>query len=80
MGNAALDAWIKANVDVGSSEGGDLCEIVGRIVAAERERCARIADERAAACQRAYDAGDTVEVHPLNEALHIAQLIRNSKP
>lgn len=44
---------------------------------AEREACAKIATDRAAVCQSAYDAGDRSEVHPLNEALHIAQLIRN---
>jgi len=43
----------------------------------EREACAKIAADRAAVCQSAYDAGDRSEVHPLNEALHIAQLIRN---
>ncbi len=46
----------------------------------EREACAKIASDRAAVCQAAYDAGDKTEVHPLNEALHIAQLIRNRKP
>ena len=46
-------------------------------VMAEREACAKIATDRAAVCQSAYDAGDRSEVHPLNEALHIAQLIRN---
>ena len=46
-------------------------------VGVEREACAKIASDRAAICQASYDAGDKTEVHPLNEALHIAQLIRN---
>ena len=46
-------------------------------VVAERKACAKIASDRAAICQASYDAGDKTEVHPLNEALHIAQLIRN---
>jgi hypothetical protein len=54
-------------------------EAIRRAIAAEREACAKIATDRAAICQDAYDKGDVREVHPLNEALHIAQLIRNRK-
>ena len=57
----------------------EIAGLVARSVLAEREACAKIADERAAVCRAAYDAGDVTEVHPLNEALHIAQLIRNKQ-
>lgn len=53
--------------------------IVDEIKTDEREACAAIASDRAAVCRAAYDAGDKTEVHPLNEALHIAHLIRNRK-
>lgn len=53
--------------------------VLREAVAAEREACAKIAEDRAKVCRSAYDAGDKTEVHPLNEALHIAQLIRNRK-
>ena len=56
-----------------------LAHILRQTAAAEREACAKIATDRAAICQDAYDKGDVREVHPLNEALHIAQLIRNRK-
>lgn len=54
-----------------------LADIAVASISVEREECAKIAEERAAICQAAYDAGDKTEVHPLNEALHIAHLIRN---
>lgn len=48
---------------------------------AEREACAKIADARADICRKAMsgppDSLPHVEVHTMNEALHIAQLIRN---
>ena len=55
----------------------DIKTALTSMIQAEREACAKIASDRAAICQAAYDAGDKTEVHPLNEALHIAQLIRN---
>ncbi len=50
---------------------------------AERESCAKIADDRAAICREAMSGPPEtlphVEVHTMNEALHIAQLIRARK-
>lgn len=46
-------------------------------IAAEREACATVATDRAIICHDAYNKGDIVEVHTLNEALHIAQVIRS---
>lgn len=50
---------------------------------AEREACAKVADERAEICRQAMNGPPEslpeVEVHCLNEALHIAQLIRSRR-
>lgn len=77
------DAWNRRVARLKSRyERGDELELerlIGEAVLAEREACAKVAAERAAICRAAYDAGDTTEMHPLNEALHIAQLIRNRK-
>jgi hypothetical protein len=51
------------------------------MVLLEREACAMIADRRAAICREAMDGPPDslphVEVHTMNEALHIATMIRN---
>jgi len=40
-----LDAWVKEYAGpLSSSAENDLCDIVGRLVAAEREACAKIAE------------------------------------
>ena len=40
-----LDAWVKEYAGpLSSSAENDVCDIVGRMLATERERCARIAD------------------------------------
>ena len=45
----------------------------------EREECAKVADARAEICKDALEEGDKMEVHTLNEALHIAAAIRARK-
>lgn len=48
-------------------------------LAAEREECAKVAEARAEICKDALYQGDKMEVHTLNEALHIAAAIRARK-
>ena len=59
----------------------EMRHLVRMAMQAEREACAKIADYRAAICREAMSGPPEslpgVEVHTMNEALHIATMIRN---
>ena len=61
-----LDIWVKEYAGpLASSAENEICDIVGRIIAAEREACAKIASDMAANLEL---AGKVNQSHHINKA------------